>query len=391
MWIEKWLKKRNILQIVSANKIFKSNPLDLSLIDCLRYCYGPQRGKLPMAPQPLISSTGSLLADRTIRGIVHLFESLLPGRICSWYVEGSYATQSAVDTSDLDLILVLHAPLVTEEEQTIIANLLEACQYISSLELDITVTDLETLQRSADSMFKLGARLLAGTEIRDTIPLIPIALWARQRMHAAFWLRIHVFNRPEPVVAPIPFPDSADKFYGYAARRTQRADGTEVLTTRDLIRVTGWIATARIAYQAQQYVVDKRSCVATYRDVIGDEWTDLLVTIDQRCWRDWHYLIPGNKEEQEELQAICRHVLAYENHFLTVYDQFLADEFTSKDTCRHGSEATSQTMVRKAKFKYNLKSRYPFWPNNAGGRLLFLSERSSIPVECQLTIDGGET
>jgi hypothetical protein len=297
---------------------------------------------IPMAPQPRIGSTGSLLADHTIRGIVHLFESLLPGRMCSWYFEGSYATQSAVPTSDLDLILVLHAPLVTEQEQTLLATLLEACQSISSLELDVTVTDLETLQRSADPMFKLRARLLAGSEIRDTVPLIPIVLWARERMHAAFWLMIHVFHRPEPVVTPIPFPDPADRFYGYAARRTQRVDGSEVLTTRDLIRVTGWIATARIAYQAQQYVVDKRSCVAIYRDVIGDEWTDLLVTIDQRCRQDWHYLVLGGKEEQEELQAVGRHVLAYENHFLGMYDQFLADELTSNDA---SAQATALEML----------------------------------------------
>lgn len=182
-----------------------------------------------MARQPLIGSTGSSLADCTIHGMICLFEYLLPGRICSWYVEGSYATQSTVATSDLDLILVLYTPLVTDQEQTATANLLETCQQLSSLELDVTVTDLITLQQSAYPMFKLGARLLAGSEIRDAVPLIPIALWARQRMHAAFWLMIHVFSRPEPVVAPTTFPDPADRVYEYAARRTKLADGTEVL------------------------------------------------------------------------------------------------------------------------------------------------------------------
>jgi hypothetical protein len=90
-----------------------------------------------------------------------------------------------------------------------------------------------------------------------------------------------------------------------------------------LMRVTGWIAAARIAYQAGQYVVDKRSCVARYRDAIGDEWTDLLVTIDQRCRQDWRYPIPDNHKEQEELQVIGCHILAYENQFLKLYDRFL--------------------------------------------------------------------
>lgn len=299
---------------------------------------------MQVAVQPLVNTTGNTLADRTVQGIIALFELLLPHSVCSCYVEGSYANQSFIETSDLDLLIVLQAPLATEREQATASHLLEACQHLSSLQLDITLTDLSQLQQSADPMFKLGALLLFGREIRDAVPLIPITLWARQRMHAAFWLMVHVFQRPEPVVAPITLPQPHDVFYGYAARPVQLTDGTEIPTTRDLIRVTGWIATARIAYQARGYVLDKQRCVPTYRDTIGDKWTDLLEAIEQRCRKSWQYGIPESSKEQAELRAIAAQVLEYENHFLSLYNQFLLAELTSDDVA---GQATAVEMLER--------------------------------------------
>ena len=297
-----------------------------------------------MTVQSIINTTGNALADRTVHGIIGLFELLLPHSVCSCYVEGSYANQSFIETSDLDLILVLQAPLATEREQARASHLLEACRQVSSLELDIALTDLFQLQQSADPLFKLGALLLFGHEIRNTIPLMPTGLWARQRMHAAFWLMIHVFHRPQPVIAPITFPQPDDAFFGYAARPMQLANGTETRTTRDLIRITGWIATARIAYQAHSYVVDKRSCISTYRDTIGDEWTGLLATIEQRCRTSWQYRIPESANEQAELRAITAQVLEYENHFLGVYNHFLLTELTSDD---RAGQVTALEMLER--------------------------------------------
>lgn len=291
-----------------------------------RYMQGEQ-----VAIQPLITTTGSVLADRIVQGMINVFEHVFPQHLCAAYVEGSYADGSAVATSDLDVILVFHVPLTTRREQEVVADLISACQDMSALELDITLTDLPHLQQSADPMFKLGARLLYGRDIRETIPLMPMVRWSRQRMHAAFWLTIHVFQRPQPVAAPLTFPNPDDPFYGYAARPIQLPDGTTIPTTRNLIRVTGWIATARIAYEAQEYVVRKRACVSTYRETIGDGWSNLLDTIDQRCRQTWQYRIPGGAEEQAELRAIAMQVLAFENHFLGVYRQFLLDELSSAD------------------------------------------------------------
>jgi hypothetical protein len=305
----------------------------------------------------LAHSTGHELADHVVREMVTRFEEAFPNRISGYYAEGSYADQSAVATSDLDLTLVLHSPVTTPAEQKLVSHLIAACEQSSPIELDITLTDVQQLQQSADPMFKLGACLLYGTDIRDTIPLMPITLWARQRMHAAFWLMVHIFHRRQPIAAPLPYPDSGDAFYGYATRTMRLADGTEIYTTRNLIRVTGWIATARIAYQAHQYVVRKRECVCTYRRAINDAWTSLLDAIDQRCRTAWQYRIPETRAERAELRDITAQTLGFENHFLNIYQQFLVAELASSDpTAQHMAlEALARTWYPHAALLYALE------------------------------------
>lgn len=178
-------------------------------------------------------------------------------------------------------------------------------------------------------MFKLGSQLVYGKDIRQSIPLMSIDHWARERMHAAYWLMNNVFERPKPVCSPLDFPDPDAPHYGYANRPMRLADGREILTTRNLIRITGWIATARLAHETQEYVVRKRECSPTYQRAIGDEWTSYLAQVDQRCRTDWHYRVPEPKAEQQELRAILAQTLAFENHFLAAYRQFLLSELAN--------------------------------------------------------------
>ena len=285
-------------------------------------------------------STTSVLADRALQGIIALFETVFPQRTLGYYVEGSYADQSAVMTSDLDLTIVFRQRFTNREEEKHARQVVTACQQLSALELDITLAEENQLYQHADPMFKLGARLVYGEEIRTAIPLIPITTWARQRMHAAYWLMINVFQRPKPVSAPLPFPDASAPFYGYATRMLRLTDGSAVPTTRNLIRVTGWIATARIAYQAQHYVVRKRDCIASYRQTIHDEWTPLLEQLDQRCRFAWQYRLPTTAVEQAELMVILQNTLAFENHFLQLYRHFLLAELTS------GEQSAQQEALR---------------------------------------------
>lgn len=131
--------------------------------------------------------------------------------------------------------------------------------------------------------------------------------------------------------APLDYPDPTDEFYGYTHRTVRLPDGFEVPSTRDLIRTTGWAATALIALKTGQYVVRKRDCFIAYRNEINDEWAELLETIYATCRREWNYLIPEEAGVRERLRAICARTLAFENHFLREYQSFLLGELRSGD------------------------------------------------------------
>lgn len=263
--------------------------------------------------------------DRMLRGVANLFDLVFPGRVRAIYVDGSHADGTAVAASDLDLKIIF-ADCFCDGERERAARLAERCGALAAVELDASVEDEETLAAGITPMLKFGARLVCGEEIRDALPLMPIAAWTHERINAAYWLMVRVFDRPVPVMAPLDYPDPADPFLGYANRTVSLPDGTVVASTRNLIRVTGWIATARLALEAGQYVERKRDCHRLYRQWIGDEWSALLEEIYAQCRGAWGYLIPGDAAARTELRAICARILAFENDFLTRYKRFLLAE-----------------------------------------------------------------
>ncbi len=99
--------------------------------------------------------------------------------------------------------------------------------------------------------------------------------------------------------------------------------------TRDLIRSTGWAATAMIALRAHQYVARKSDCHRLYRACIGDDWSDLLEEIYTQCRGAWHYLLPDRPENRARLRAICERTLSFENHFLAVYRDYAVSQLRS--------------------------------------------------------------
>ncbi len=197
----------------------------------------------------------------------------------------------------------------------------------------IEVNDEATLLRDgAHPSFVLGARLAYsadGDDIRPRVPLPPLTTWTRDRMCTSYWRLIKLFGRPEVVRYPLSYPDADDEFYGYLRRPLRLPDGREVACTRDLIRATGWAATALLAWRAGVYVGSKRDCHILYRQHIGGEWADLLTDIYELCARRWRYLIPDAPEERQQLRAICAVTLGFENDFLLACREYMLAELRS--------------------------------------------------------------
>ncbi|MBV9282913.1 MAG: hypothetical protein JOZ41_22800 [Chloroflexi bacterium] len=261
-----------------------------------------------------------------LRMVIETFEEAFPNRVRGYYVHGSVADDTGLETSDLDLDVVVKRDLGDAAERARFAETARAVAARCDLELDIEVTDEASLLAGAEPTFKLGSWLVYGEDIRPQVPLIPLEDWGRERMYRGYFLLVRVFNRPSPVRYPVGFPDPDAEFFGYTERRVRTADGSSVPSTRDLVRVTGWLAKALVAHEGKRYVARKRDCHRLYRERFGDEWASLLEEIYTSCRGRWCYLIPTGPGERNHLRTICRRTLAFENHFLTRFKPFILAE-----------------------------------------------------------------
>ena len=279
----------------------------------------------------LSTSSGSQPADDALCELIGIFELRFPGRVRAYYAEGSYADRTAISTSDIDLVLIFKHRFVDDDEIGAARRLGAYCANLSAFELDLDITDEQQANHTAFPTLKLASVLLYGEDIRDQLALPSISAWTRDRMHAAYWLIVQVFNRPPLVRYPLGYPQPDAAFFGYDQRLLRLPDGAQVRCTRDLVRVTGWAATALIALQTGTYVVRKRDCHQRYHELIGDQWSELLRVIYERCNNEWSYRIPDAPGDQRELRAICARTLEFENHFMRVFKDFVLGELRGDD------------------------------------------------------------
>ncbi len=278
----------------------------------------------------LQNSLGDAQADSVVQDVIRVYEKTFPGQIAGYYVEGSYSDSTHLATSDLDLVVVFCRPLAHKGERKN-AEQLWTARNTGALEVDVTIVDEQQLQEGVRPPLKFGSRLVYGQDVCRNYPLVPLETWTRERMHAAYWLLVTVYQRSTPLQLPLDFPDPTDEFYGYVNRLVRLPDGKCVQCTRNLVRTTGWAATALLALQAGQYAGRKRDCAQFYRTYIGDEWASFLEELSTFCRDEWHYLIPTGSEARLYLCSLCERTLLFERHFLALYKTYLLEQLHSTD------------------------------------------------------------
>ena len=292
----------------------------------------------------LVATTGSKQMDALVTDTLTRILAALPGRLRAVYALGSYADSSAVATSDLDLVFVVAGRFRDGERARIQALLIE-CAAQAEGELDGEAVDEASLQAGVTPTLKLGGRLLWGEDVRERLPLMPLPVWTRDRMHTSYWRLAGLFGRPLPLTIPLDYPAPDDAFYGYSRRPVHLPGGELAPGTRDLMRAVGWMATALLAYRAGQYVATKRACAALYREHIGDEWADLLDDLAVWVRGAWEYRIPAAPDERARLRAICARTLTFENAFLTRYRGYALAELRGDDPEGRQSALEAQRRV----------------------------------------------
>ncbi len=276
-------------------------------------------------------SLGHATVDTTMQEVIRVYENAFPGQIAGYYVEGSYADQTYVATSDIDMTIVFSNHLAHEDVRKAAEGLWATSVHASTMEVDIIVVDEDNLHEGVYPTLKVGSQLIYGQDVCSKYPILPLEVWTRERMHAAYCLLVAVYQRPTPIHLPLVFPNPEDEFYGYANRMVRLPDGKEVPCTRNLVRTTGWAATALLALQAKQYAVRKRDCSGLYRHFIGDEWSSLLEEISTYCRGEWQYLIPAERRGRQRLRALCERTLHFEQHYLSIYKPYLLEELHSTE------------------------------------------------------------
>lgn len=275
----------------------------------------------------LLFKTGRPEVDDVLAEAVRQFESVFPNGVCAYYLDGSYASSYAVQSSDVDLKIVFKENTSADDlkrAENVIAILEQQCD----IELDMGC-GLETDLFRPALVFK--GQLIYGEEIRDRLTVMPVDFWGRERMYAGCWLICHLFGRPGQVHLPLAYPDSEGLFYGYDDRVVHSGGGQAMRGIKNMMRASGWAATGLVGYQAGKYVTNKAECIRLYRAHIGDEWTSHIEDLFEVCRNKWSYCVPDGVVDRTHLRKICARNLAFENHFLNVYRTFLRDELTCGD------------------------------------------------------------
>lgn len=277
----------------------------------------------------LENGTGNQLIDNILRGIVGIFEVLFPAQVRGFYLIGSYANRSALPTSDLDLIIVFKTGYMDKGLKTTLWRVCQQSTLICPIRLDLKAYDeaelfhldaapgddlfMTALMHSSAVITKIASLLIYGEDIRDKISLPSIEQFTLDLMYFTSRLFFSIRGEPDFLTFPLDYPDPEDEFYGYTFN-----DRTEELVYR-----VGLAATSIIALKARKFVGHKIDCPKVYKACINDEWTSFLEKVIDWCRGKWEYSIPENPQERKQLKEICKQALAFENHFLAIFRDYL--------------------------------------------------------------------
>lgn len=297
-----------------------------------------------MSTITLVNPTHRPIIDRILQGVIGVFEQAFPERIRGYYLRGSQRNDSGVLNSDLDLYVIFKEDFRDEIEMRQAIQLCESCALISPMLLEIAPGGEVHLGRvelaGLTLNFKLSTQFLYGEDIRDKIAAPSSDVWMRWAMHNQ--LSSFVEERPnlDVLVFPLDYPDPKAEFYGYDRQTLPCSEGGEQRSTKWLVAINCWLATALVALRTGRYVGSKQEAVEMYKAHIGDEWTDFVEQV-YGCRNQWHYLIPSGGADRQTLKHLCQRALEFGNHFLNIYQDFLLNEL-------HHNQSDAQLLALRS-------------------------------------------
>lgn len=280
---------------------------------------------------PLLQSTGHQKVDEILQGTIGIFEKTFPTRIRAYYLIGSYATGTAVSTSDLDVVIVFKGKLPPSKE-ALARHVGNFCQHNSSIELDLMFYSEEQIlrRRVYGRGFALTRRIVFGEAFDEVIPLPSIEKYLSFMMNSAYEALVSIRCSPQTLAFPVDYPDSKTPFFGYA-KPVRMFNGETRNGAKQLVHNVCVACSAIIGFVAAEQVTSGSESVKVYKKQIGDRWAGFLETIYEVCRIQWNYIIPEDEDGRRQFRDLCRQTLKFECHFLKLYKDYLLKVLHSGD------------------------------------------------------------
>ncbi len=275
----------------------------------------------------LIGTTKDQMADICIQESLEVVTKEYDGVISS-YVSGSYANDYAIPTSDIDLYLIFNRD-VSREEYDEIEEL--GIKLKLEIDMDLIPISLEKLKEIGIIGMKDFYLHVWGNKVDHQIPEPSLENEIYRGMHGAY-LRMELTRKEKPYQYPLNYPNN-DELKGYDWRE-MTIKGVDKKSIKEIVVLTGWMATGLINWKAKKLVPTKKHCPQMFKEYIGGEVADAFSEITEYCRNKFHYLIPDSKQDFDILKSLLPKVLLIENYFLKEYQNFLIHNLNNENPIR---------------------------------------------------------
>src|SRR5258708_12279848 len=118
--------------------------------------------------------------------VIQVYEDTFPGQIAAYYVEGSYADQTPLTTSDIDLVIIFRNRFADADARSM-AERTWTNKQVGTPEVDISIVDEDSLRGGVRPNVKLGGWLIYGQEVCRLSPLLPLDACPPHLIHPSHW------------------------------------------------------------------------------------------------------------------------------------------------------------------------------------------------------------
>jgi predicted nucleotidyltransferase len=253
-------------------------------------------------------------ADEALEEILSAFEDSFSGGRCRYVLLGSYATGTARETSDLDLLIVYPHEL-SDQLRDRADQLIAQLKQLLHVEADIAFCSVDSCPPAWAVALKAGRTVFGDDSLQPPLPAIEDYASALTDDVLSLMRGLRAGRQ---LTSPLEAPNPQLLILGYEAKALRDVEGHWAPSTKALSMITFWGASTLIA-RAGQYVHSKDEVVDLYCKLIGDEWTELLIAVNRICLRDSGYAIPTDDTRLAELRELAEQVLRFENYLLETF------------------------------------------------------------------------